>query len=78
MGGGVEKKIVNLLTVILMVTYLVVWWVEVLAVLGQGLWADDTRPPYSSSRWGRSPGYIPRTGEELWGICKTKAHHQIL
>lgn len=37
MGGGVEKKSVNLLTVILMVTYLVVWLVEELVVRGQGL-----------------------------------------
>lgn len=37
MGEGVEKKSVNLLTVILMVTYLVVWLVGELAVRGQGL-----------------------------------------
>lgn len=37
MGGGVEKKSVNLLTVILMVTYLVVWLVGELVVRGQGL-----------------------------------------
>lgn len=37
MGGGVEKKSVNLLTVILMVTYLVVWLVGELAVRGQEL-----------------------------------------